>query len=178
MFLEYVQRECKTPNYEDGECIKIQDCPILYNKLSIRNKSPATVEFLQKSQCGVVNESPLVCCGTLGEFASTSRTTSTEGYAFNTGERFGNNQNGQKDRNRQLRLLPSRSECGVQSSTSRIFGGESTDLDEFPWMALLEYEKNGRSTGFSCGGALISKRYVLTAAHCVTGAITRSNGKL
>lgn len=62
-------------------------------------------------------------------------------------------------------LLPT--ECGKDLS-QRIFGGERTDIDEFPWMALLEYARpNGRST--SCGGVLISKRYVLTAAHCIVG---------
>lgn len=62
-------------------------------------------------------------------------------------------------------LLPT--ECGKDLS-QRIFGGERTDIDEFPWMALLEYAKpNGRST--ACGGVLISRRYVLTAAHCIKG---------
>lgn len=35
-------------------------------------------------------------------------------------------------------LLPSN--CGRDLSL-RIVGGERTDLDEFPWMALLEYQK-------------------------------------
>ena len=41
------------------------------------------------------------------------------------------------------------------------------DLREFPWFALLKY-KIGRLEKFTCGGSLISSRYVLTCAHCIT----------
>lgn len=42
-----------------------------------------------------------------------------------------------------LNLLPSWKECGVQYE-NRILGGDLLDLDEFPWMALLIYNKNTR----------------------------------
>lgn len=41
-----------------------------------------------------------------------------------------------------LRLLPTE-ECGVDLS-QRIFGGNETELGEFPWMALLQY-RSGES---------------------------------
>lgn len=38
------------------------------------------------------------------------------------------------------KLLPLRSVCGL-GADKRIFGGTKAELDEFPWMALLSYEK-------------------------------------
>ncbi|KAJ8958744.1 hypothetical protein NQ318_016472 [Aromia moschata] len=63
-------------------------------------------------------------------------------------------------------LLPDA--CG-DDFQDKILGGEATGLSEFPWMVLIEYERENRKRGFYCGGVLISKRYVLTAAHCVKG---------
>lgn len=63
--------------------------------------------------------------------------------------------------------VPSTKVCGADG-TDRIYGGNVTDIDEFPWMALLEYTTN-KGKNFYCGGVLINNRYVLTAAHCVAG---------
>ncbi|KAL5280017.1 CLIPB1 family protein [Megaselia abdita] len=64
-----------------------------------------------------------------------------------------------------LSLFPTSRACAGARS-NKIFGGVETEIDEFPWMALIEYEKKN-SKGFHCGGSLISTRYILTAAHCV-----------
>jgi len=62
-------------------------------------------------------------------------------------------------------LLPDNTICGM-TRDSKIVGGQLTGLNEFPWMALIAYDTpSGRS--FHCGGSLISKRYILTAGHCV-----------
>lgn len=48
--------------------------------------------------------------------------------------------------------------------TRRIFGGEPVQLSEFPAVcALIDHYKIVR-----CTGAILSKFWVITAAHCVT----------
>ena len=53
----------------------------------------------------------------------------------------------------------------------RIVGGKFADPGEWPWQALLQWQngtgvyKRESNTTF-CGGAILSKHFVLTAAHC------------
>lgn len=54
--------------------------------------------------------------------------------------------------------------CGIVNKKHRIVGGHETEVNQYPWMGLMQY--GGR---FYCGCSLINDRYVLTAAHCVQG---------
>ena len=56
------------------------------------------------------------------------------------------------------------SECGIPVSTTYQKSGKIAKVGEFPFLALLE-DSNGE---LKCSGSLINKRYVLTAAHCIT----------
>ncbi|XP_053669193.1 CLIP domain-containing serine protease B4-like [Anopheles marshallii] len=63
-------------------------------------------------------------------------------------------------------LIPTFPHCGMQIS-DRVLGGQPTQIDEFPWTALIEFQKPDGSFGFGCGGSLINERYIVTAAHCI-----------
>lgn len=47
-----------------------------------------------------------------------------------------------------------------------ILGGEVASVGEFPYVVALGYDR-GNGLQFDCGGSVISRYYVLTAAHCV-----------
>ncbi|KAJ7382093.1 hypothetical protein OS493_037062 [Desmophyllum pertusum] len=52
--------------------------------------------------------------------------------------------------------------CGNRPFTSRVVNGEDAQPNSWPWQISLRV--NGRHI---CGGSLITKDWVLTAAHCV-----------
>ncbi|XP_054084868.1 serine protease easter isoform X1 [Zeugodacus cucurbitae] len=69
----------------------------------------------------------------------------------------------EKDRD----LLPTTEECGKYDAiTNRIIGGAQTGIEEYPWTALLLCANEKGDIAINCGGSLINKYYVITAAHC------------
>ncbi|XP_017120353.1 serine protease grass isoform X1 [Drosophila elegans] len=53
--------------------------------------------------------------------------------------------------------------CGYAGGvTLRVAGGQDAIINSNPWMAFIH-----SSTELICGGSLITRRFVLTAAHCV-----------
>nr|AAO01000.1 CG12133-PA [Drosophila erecta] len=67
--------------------------------------------------------------------------------------------------------LPDSSVCGQSPPIFYIVGGKDAQLNQFPWTALLLYKRDIArpwTTSPRCAGSLITNRYVLTAAHCLT----------
>ena len=55
-------------------------------------------------------------------------------------------------------------------SVEAIYGGDTVTGNQYPWMAKINiYGRNSHQRwSASCGGTIISKNLILTAAHCVS----------
>lgn len=110
------ENACRTPDSRSGSCIPLTSCPSLYSLLTSPNINANDRNFLRRSQCGN-RGGPLVCCAS-NQVQSVSSGGSVGGRV----------------------QLPAPGVCGVDSG-DRIFGGTATKINQYPWMALLQYSK-------------------------------------
>lgn len=136
---------CTTPVNQAGLCVAIQRCKNIY--YIVRNPTPppaAYANYIKRAACTLPGVERSVCC-TMNEVLPEPTTRQPPVTSAKSA------------------LLPK--DCG-HSVTDRIAFGNVTKVFSYPWMALLRYETNGAILD-GCGGSLINKRYVLTAAHCL-----------
>lgn len=137
---------CTTQEHETGFCMSLSDC---LNSFNLTDNKKAQ-KYFKKSKCGSKKDNrknPKVCCDTQTRFLKLKFTKK-----FSEKEVFPQN-------------------CGRQNVTvlGRILGGKKAILGEFPWMARLIHRESSESRDmFGCTGFLITSKYVLTAAHCLT----------
>jgi hypothetical protein len=147
LFLRFLEASpCFDAEKNLGKCIPVRDCPKSLKMLE--NNSKDDRAFLQKSQCGFRKNQPYICCTGEKTFDTRKTTTTTKpnsSWLSNLSKK-----------------VPKSPDCGVQASL-KIFEGKKVQLAEHRWTVLVKTtdEKNGHSQ-FTCGGALINDRYVLT----------------
>ncbi|XP_013136905.1 PREDICTED: serine protease easter-like [Papilio polytes] len=167
-----VSESCKTPLGVTSKCVSLYDCKELVSAFETRPLPSSVVSFLRQSQCGFEGYVPRVCCGPI---PSTRPTTTVP-----------------PPRTTKAPVAPGvidpvvpedsypapQDKCGIDTNGDRIYGGQFTDLDEYPWMILMGYLTKEGKMSYQCGGVLVNNRYGLTAAHCVVGEIESAVGKL
>lgn len=96
------------------------------------------ISYLRQNHCGFEGSNPLVCCISGG---NTNVNTRPGGTETNPGTWNPSPSPQNEDPMINLASNPHLPNVCGRDLSQRIFGGERTELDEFPWMALLEYQK-------------------------------------
>ena len=113
--------------------------------------------FLQLSQCGFQNNQPLVCCPVQNsQFQQQQQQQNQQGSQFQQQQQQGPSRSQQRTPGS---LLPQVGVCGIDNQ-DRIYGGERTKIDEFPWMVLLKYVKR-ESTTVNANDEMLFYLYVI-----------------
>lgn len=58
-------------------------------------------------------------------------------------------------------------QCGVPNRSTRIVGGEETEVNEYPWLVGLANAQSSSDKPF-CGASVYNDEWIITAAHCAT----------
>ncbi|CAG5030900.1 unnamed protein product [Parnassius apollo] len=181
------EKQCRMPNGYVGECKLLKKCKPLYDLNKKRVKSEQELLYLRQSSCGVTSSfQQLICCPPEVQwtnFKDIKPVILKEIMEYNTdfketpkvdtgtGLRYSNDEKNDKvEKHKEDTKYPpdfpmqNDKSCGKDfSNANRIKGGGAAAVDQFPWLVLLEYE-NGQTL---CGGSLITKKFILTAAHCI-----------
>lgn len=127
-----------------GRCILLQSCNYILNIARSNPQNQEAQYFVRQSQCGYNGRNIYVCCP-----STTQLTPSTQSqFQFQ-----------QQIAAKVLPpvQLPKPPVCGVDAE-NRIYGGTSTNVFEFPWLALLKYTKR-KVHRWLCGAGRGSERH-------------------
>ncbi|XP_077562173.1 uncharacterized protein LOC144178302 isoform X2 [Haemaphysalis longicornis] len=141
---------CTTPDGEPGGCILASQCSVLANHSRAQ---------LRRYVCGYRGPLTKVCCSHQAPPGVALRGSSNGAPIAPAPEPLPNDYPSS---------LPSG--CGLSSvsvSDNRVVNGRPAAVGAWPWMAAI-YRKNEGRAEVGCGGALVSDKHVLTAAHCVS----------
>ena len=137
---------CFTNNNETGICTEIYKCEYVKELKEMKgSKFDFKSELFQCGFSKVNSKIPVICCKIESRIVNDNRKSSVACEKF-------------REINSKLPIKIS----------DHIIGGKDAKIGEFSHMAVIAY-KDEESNGilFNCGGSLISRKFVLTANHCV-----------
>ncbi|XP_026808260.1 venom protease-like [Rhopalosiphum maidis] len=140
---------CKVITKTNGDytCKPIDQCPVVLRAAENLSVYPKICRFLGRT--------PIVCCPTSQDVLSRNSTEMCRKYYSLTTKGGGTIDAGS-----------CRTKNKIDKNLLTIVGGTKAEVMEFPHMVLLGFGKKIKNVEWSCGGSLISDRYVLSAAHC------------
>lgn len=149
--------ECVNPKGVRGRCILLQSCSFILNIARLYPQNQEAQNFVRQSQCGYDGRNIYVCCP-----STTQLTPSTQSQS----------QSQQQSLAKILPpvQLPRPPGCGVDAE-NRIYGGTTTNVFEFPWLALLKYSKRKVCHWF-CDGVGVNS--LSCCRNCQTSFVIRS----
>lgn len=129
----------------DESCVLLESCGLLCDVMDDIDTNFTIRTFITSKHCGFESSSPLLCC-------PKSQVSSNLDCARTNGRDL------------------DQPNCGLLAPKhERIVGGANASPGDWPWVAALMYKHDNEELSLDCGGTLISRKHVLTAAHCQMG---------